>query len=78
MLNEQSAVNLPMDPSLQAEIEAVKKHHNHIKIMGDNANMHFLMQPQAKAQEKQKALSKQKVKKDSKKHDSSYQVHIQS
>ena len=52
MLNEQSAVNLPMDPSLQAEIEAVKKHHNHIKIMGDNANMHFLMQPQAKAQDK--------------------------
>ena len=42
MLNEQSAINLPMDPNIKREMEALQKHaqeeteNAHIKIMGEN------------------------------------------
>ena len=37
VLNEQSTVDLPMDPELQKEIEAIQNMSNsHIKIMVDN------------------------------------------
>lgn len=48
-LNEQSEVNLPMEPSILREMEAMRRateENNHIKIMGDN-NPLFVMQPNA-------------------------------